>query len=227
MLAAPHRFWPLFNASALLLALPLRGAAQPQPVPAPKVYVGLGVSLGTYGAAFDTAFPTLTAGVQLNSRWALQASAGYRQRTYAYAGAGQFLDPNGQAFPGVYHSDDRIQLLALPVLARYALTRRAAHRFQADAVGGFTLVRLRTSGHFQSFNGSNPVPVYDYRYDVTHTGAFASFGPGVRYRLGGRLEATGDVVFNYLLNKASYGQLVHRFTTANAAVSVRYHFGKS
>lgn len=223
----PARFWTLFNASSLLLALPLRGAAQPQSVPTPKAYVGLGVSLGTYGAAFDTAFPALTAGVQLSPRWALQASAGYRQRSYSYAGAGLFRDPTGQAFSGVYHSDDRIRLLALPVLARYALTRRAAHRFQAAAVGGFTVVRLRTSGHYQSFNGSNPVPVYDYRYDVTHTGAFASFGPGVRYQLGARLEATGDLVFNYLLNKESYGQLLHRFTTANASVGVRYRFGKA
>jgi len=209
---------------------PLAGRAQdPAPVPAPRYYVGVAAYSSAYqplsGGYQGTRLPfQLTAGYQLRPRLALQLGVAYSGVSSSYFNASHYF-PNPGA-PGVYfdydiHSTERNTSLAL--LARYTLTRQAAHRLQVDLLGGLTL----EAGYY-TYNSlhtdSSQVPV-TRRFDQSGTdwSYLLTAGPSVRYRLGRHLEALLDFTLNHDFNSD------HRphssVLTGATALGLRYRFG--
>ena len=127
-------------------ALPLAGVAQVAAPAAPKTgyFMGLSAAVSGYqlptGSYANVISPTPTMGAQLRPRWAVQASALYFQQNDSYDYTG-LLFINGGLHQGVSVSTSRRHTVAVPVLARYTLTRRSVQRFRVDVLVGATVVR--------------------------------------------------------------------------------------
>lgn len=133
--------------TTLTILMPLVGVAQtmsttPVATVAPRFFVGVGGSFGGYpvpgqsGVNVRSFVPTV--GIQLQPRLAVQVSGAYtpdhQSTTYEY-------DPSYPYYATTERST-RTRTLVIPVLARYTLTRKLAHRFQADVLGGFSFVHF-------------------------------------------------------------------------------------
>ncbi|OGX84273.1 outer membrane beta-barrel protein [Hymenobacter coccineus] len=207
-------------------ALPLAGFAQTGAPAAfkPQLFVGLGAAVGSPQS--PTAFaenilaPALTAGVQLRPRLAVQASAQYFQRKDSYFQPGLFYF-NGGLHEGISSSTDQQRIVAVPVLVRYALTRRPEQRLQVDVLGGFTLARSTYRSKSTTVDSLQNV-VYNSDNNYVNNNFYLDLGAGLRYRLGNHLALTGDLVFNFLVNQHPYNS-----TSSTAALGLRYRFGGS
>ncbi|MFD1470044.1 outer membrane beta-barrel protein [Hymenobacter caeli] len=208
-------------------ALPLAGFAQTK-TPAdfkPHVFVGLGASVGSLQSParfYDRpALPSLTVGVQLQPRLAVQASALYAQSEGPYAYPSAYF--NGGPHQGNTYGSIRQRRLVVPVLARYALTNRPEKRFQVDLLGGFTVARFMTKGSSTSVDSlQNVVSNYDGHY--ASTSWYLNLGTGVRYRLTQRLDLTGDFIVNFYINPPEHSGLSsYSYSTP---IGLRYRFGR-
>lgn len=220
------RFCSYLLVGLLAGALPLAGFAQTEAPAAfkPQLFVGLGVAAGSPQspvASFDnTLSPLLTVGVQLQPRLAVQASAQYHQRKDSYFHPGIFYF-NGGLHQGISSSTDQQRAIAVPVLVRYALTRRAERHLQVDALGGFTLARSTYRSKATTVDSLQNV-VYNSDYNYTNNTFYLNLGAGLRYRLGNHLALTGDLLLNLLLNRHTYNSI-----SSTAALGLRYRFGRS
>ena len=216
-----------FLLSGLLAgALPLAAFAQTETPAAfkPQLFVGLGVSVGSYRPSIEfydnTVSPALTVGGQLGPRLAVQVSSVYSQQSNSYGYTG-LLYINGGLHQGVSSGTSRQRIVAVPVLMRYTLTRRPARRFQVDLLGGTTVLRSTYRSMGTTIDSlQRVVSANDYR-QATTTFCLA-LGPGLRYRMGQHLDLTSEYIFNILLNNRSY-------SSASAALTagLRYRFGRS
>lgn len=220
------RFCPPLLIGLLAGALPLASFAQTAaPAPfKPQLFVGLGVAAGSPQspvASFDnTLSPLLTVGVQLQPRLALQASAQYHQRKDSYLHPGLFYF-NGGLHQGISYSNSQQRTIAVPVLVRYALTRRPEQRLQVDALGGFTLARDTYQSNATTVDSLQNT-VNNSNYDYANNNFYLNLGAGLRYRLGNHLALTGDLLFNLLLNRNTYNSI-----SSTGALGLRYRFGRS
>jgi hypothetical protein len=216
------------TAGALATLLPLLSAAQtsaqmPAPTPdlAPRFFVGAGGSFGGYplperaGINVRSFVPTL--GVQLKPRLAVQVSGAYTPEpaatTYEY-------DP---AYPTFATTERRrrTHTLVVPVLARYTLTCQLAHRFQADALGGFSFVHFNVLSDVYPLD-ANLMPLPPAQESHSTTSACATLGAGVRFALCPRFEITGEAVLNHQLTSRTIGQY---WANPNLSAGLRYRFG--
>ena len=112
------------------------------------------------------------------------------------------------------------------LLARYTLTRKLAHRFQADLLGGAKVEysRYHDTGTSTSYN-QLIVAVNPYDYPSTYTSALLSLGPSLRCRLVSRFEAVYDLTFDLPVagGQAYYSPRLQ----ATMGLGLRYHFGPS
>ena len=214
-------------------ALPLLGAAQtvaPTTTPevAPRFYVGLGGSLLAHGrlAGFDTDHlaPTLTAGVYLRPRLALQISASYWQDTRHNSFAGRQADGNGQSQTGVWSTVRVDRYLNVPILLRYTLISKPSSRLAVDLLGGVSLRRYSNS-YNELFTFDQTQETLPSIFDGTssYTSAYLTLGPSLRYNLTPHVDLTADFVFDYYLNK-SYGAFYDNLS-GNLMLGARYRFG--
>lgn len=221
-----------FACSSLLAALPLLGAAQSS-APYPRYYAGIALYASGYqplrASYLGLQLPAqATVGYQLRPRLALQASVAYSSNSRSYFGVNKYYTGSAAAAsPYAYYEfsgSDNQRTTQLDLLARYTLTRQAAHRFQVDLLGGFSLLRRR----FLS-NSSRTDIDSTQTTKLTTVGAsdeayydlLVTAGVGGRYRFGQHLEATLDVTFNQrLTHDTRFG----RFGEA-AALGLRYRFG--
>ncbi|MEJ7663090.1 MAG: hypothetical protein WKG07_27880 [Hymenobacter sp.] len=140
-----------------------------------------------------------TVGAQLRPRWAVQVSALYFQQNDSYSYAG-LLFINGGLHQGVNVGTSRRHTVAVPVLARYTLTRRSEQHFKVDILAGATAVRLRVPQP-----AARPLTA-SRAWCTTTTSALLkpastfTLGPSLRYHLGQQFDLTGDLGFNFLLN---------------------------
>ena len=215
----------------LAAALPLAGFAQTEaPAPAaPRFFVGLGIYQLPQSSLMFTGFAPVvpTFGVQLRPRLAVQASAAFRSTHHAYEYSATYYDVSGGA-PGQYYDytrygSSRNRSLAVPVLARYTLTRRQRHRFQADLLGGFTWMHQayhseqRLVDHVRATDTTST-------YDQTYNSLYVTLGPSLRYRVWKGLELTGDLTYNLRVG-GSLGRS-YRGIEGNLAAGLRYRFGQ-
>ncbi len=217
-----------FVLSGLLLGSSLASHAQAtDPVPTPRFYGGLGVyssshqNLGSLdnGARIPV---QAVAGYQLRPRLAVQLGFAYSGNRSSYD-ASQFFHSSGGpiTYPiGTY----RERLSTTSLLARYTITRKLQHRFQADLLGGakFEHTYLRNTGTF--IDNTPPTPTSTpFNYTSSYTTTLLSLGASLRYRVASRLEAVYDLTFDQSIS--------NRYTesglrpTASMALALRYHFG--
>jgi hypothetical protein len=111
------------------------------------------------------------------------------------------------------------------LLARYTLTRKLAHRFQADALGGikFEYSRYHDAGTTTTHDQATPV-VTAFDYPNTYNRTLLSLGASLRYRVVSRLEAVYDFTFDQPISRNSP---YSRRLEATMALGLRYHFGPS
>jgi hypothetical protein len=255
------KFSLLFPVAAL--ALPLLSAAQAVPTagpdgPAtrrsPTFYLGVAAATGllrspdgfsgtpTGPSTYNHVplLPKLTVGWQLLPRLALQLSGQYAQQNDTYSYVLGLQDAAGQValVPG-FHSF-RLHSVAVPVLARYTLTSNSTSRFQADLLGGATLVRRSTQYQSQVYLPSpdgTPPPAGTtpettaVAYKKSTTDVHLSLGPSFRYRVAPRWQVVADVVANYCLTEDPIGSSAfspNKASTRNAltgSLGVLYGLG--
>jgi len=206
---------------ATLLSMPLLSLAQSTEVVVPRYYIGLSASTNSYQRRSreldNSTVPPLqlTLGYQLRPRWAVQVSASYSHSPGFVKSALYDINEN---YVGEYSNAYRNTALTVTALGRYTLTRDLSHRFQLDALGGFTLDHAThqqegylpdaVTGEQRSFAGSS-------KTDNTAL----SVGPSFRYRLFSGLEAVGEGTVNMDLRAL-------RVVTTSGAIGLRYRFGR-
>ncbi|TDN39655.1 hypothetical protein E4631_19115 [Hymenobacter sp. UV11] len=220
----------LYLAASLLGGLPLASHAQTTALPAaPHFYGGVGVYSSTnqnlggwYGQARVPVQGVV--GYQLRPRLAVQLGLAYsgNSNSYAYSlfyGSSYPSPPvTGVDYAGTYQERSTTTTL----LARYGLTRKPTHRFQADVLGGakFEYARYRNTGTQTTHDQAVPV-VTAYESPDTYTQPSLSLGIGLRYRLVSRLEAAYDFTLDLPLTHRDY--YINRLQSTST-LSLRYHF---
>lgn len=224
----------LYLLGGALLSAPLVGHAQSSGLPAtPHFYGGLGVYSSSHQRLQwrnnDQAHIPVQAlvGYQLRPRLAVQLGLAYSGTSSDYAYSISYSSyypspPNTLIdFAGTY----RKRSTTTTLLARYGLTRTAAHRFQADLLGGakYEYIHYSDNGSRTTHDQASPVTTaYEY---PTHDTQFAlSLGLGLRYRVAQRAEVTYDYTFDQPLHSSYYDS---RSLRAAMALGLRYHFGPS
>jgi hypothetical protein len=134
--------------------------------PPGRYYLGLGGAVGSYaqsrvGAASVLA-PTLTGGLRLTPRLALEVSLLVHRSGFDQSGHGVYVDTLGGASslkPAVFRSYylNRTQVLSLA--ARYTLWQPRASRFSLDALGGLALVHSDAYGYNATLDQATGQPV--------------------------------------------------------------------
>jgi hypothetical protein len=223
----------------LLLASSLASHAQAtEPAPAPRFYGGLGVyssshqNLGGWGNGARIPVQALV-GYQWRPRLAVQLGVAYsgNRSEYAYSTSysSSYPSPPNTVIDVAGTSTERSTTTSL--LARYTLTRKLVHRFQADVLGGikFEYSRYRESGTSTTYDQAAPV-VTPFEYPSTYTSTLLSIGPSLRYRVVSRLEVVYDLTFDFPVIGGKYNNSIYstnRRPQSTMALGVRYRFGPS
>lgn len=218
----------------LLLGSSLAGRAQAtDPVPAPRFYSGLGVyssshhNLSSWGSGARIPVQALV-GYQWRPRLAVQLGFVYSGNRYSYDGQRDYTNLGIVAYP-VGTSTERNTTTS--VLARYTLTRKLQHRFQADLLGGakFEYSAYREKGTYFDNRPATPSAT-PYDNSSTYTSTLLSIGPSLRYRVVSRLEVVYDLTFDFPVIGGKYSNSIYspnRRSQATMALGVRYRFGPS
>ncbi|MDO7851444.1 outer membrane beta-barrel protein [Hymenobacter convexus] len=220
LLGVRYRFGPAGS------ALPLLAAPAGAPVGA-RWFAGLGAGLGRYQLQRDESArrvlsPVPSVGVQLNSRWALQASVAYgqdrSQSTYGYSRT----FPSGQRSTAFDQRDTQLRTLALPVLARYALLPNPAQPWQVELLAGGTAVWSSFARSTTTTDATGTVyPELATEESRAATNLLPTVGAGGHYAWNPRWAATADVLFTRSLEPAP-GLFASRMWGTTATVGVRY-----
>jgi hypothetical protein len=203
--------------SALVGTLPFTSAAQTAPaLAASKLYVGLGASYTRYNSPSQVG-PTLTVGLQLTPRLAVQTGTSlYWRKNTSFFGSYYDLSTNEQVTDVSFTDYDR--LLAVPVLARYTVTPLTS-RFQLDILGGATA--LYYFGHYtQTSTTQSQGTQTEERDSYNRFTGVLSLGPSLRYAFTPQVELMGD----FLLNTSWEGNIYHRTYPVSLTISARYRF---
>jgi len=222
-----------YVATASLLLGSLPGFAQDATPPTYRFYGGLTAYSSSFqplggrvysylGGSRATIPVQAVVGYQLRPRWAAQLGAAYSGYRQEYSYLGRYTEPGGaNAYDFSYNGGYTVRKLSLALLGRYTLTRKPAHRFQVDALAGFTYEHssVRDAGLFTS-NQGGPLLTSDYGSVVRQNRLLVGLGPGLRFRAARRLDVMLDIVFSSPLY--SYGNFD---LTSATALGLRYRFG--
>lgn len=214
--------------AGLLLGAPCAGVAQTFP----RYYVGLAAYSSDYqglGGGYNRGVRVpvqVVAGYQFRPRLAVQLGVAYSSSSSSYFGMSKYYTGSAAAAsPYAYFMDEgqsTTRNTSVALLARYSLTRQAAHRFQVDVLGGFTLERQRldfSSTRTDADSTNTHFAVTQTQNQYRRTDLLVTAGLSPRFRFSRHLEAVLDVT----LNKALTIQTT-RFTGATA-LGLRYRFG--
>ncbi|WP_208132329.1 outer membrane beta-barrel protein [Hymenobacter sp. BT559] len=217
---------PRLLCSALIVATPLATLAQStSPPPVYRFYSGMAAyasttqAVGGYHGSRYSVPVQATLGYQLRPRLAVQVGLAYSNVKSNNSYTNNYVDSNANLISSVTTSDDMRRVFTTSLLARYTITRQAAHRFQVDALAGpsFTHSAGRsTYSETATSQGSSSASYSDYSYN--YNDLLISAGPSFRYRFGKHLDAMYDVLLNVSLTNSMNG------STA-MALGLRYRFG--
>jgi hypothetical protein len=160
----------------------------------------------------------------MRPRLAVQLGVAYSGLSYSYANAGSYASPGapGTSYDYRVHNKERNTSVAL--LARYTLTRNAAHRLQVDVLGGVTMeVQHYAYSIINIDTDSSQVVTYRYADSATNWAYLLTAGPSVRYRFGRHLEALLDFTLSHDFDRSHrpYSSAL----TGATALGLRYRFG--
>ena len=179
-----------------------------------------GTGYGTY-TQYVATLPYVYAGYYLTPRLALQAGVQHEAYTKT-AGAiaidapdGIFLVPNVQA-----HFSD----WAVPVQARYALTRVLQRRFQADVLGGFTAHWSAVELREFAIADRQATDQVTYEFQRSAFGLHGSAGVALAYGFGRRRRVQA-VAEGVLTKDLSTGFRNSEPLQGGASAGLRYRFG--
>jgi hypothetical protein len=171
--------------------------------------------------------PTLTGGLRLTPRLALEVSLLVHRSGFDQSGHGVYVDTLGGASslkPAVFRSYylNRTQVLSLA--ARYTLWQPRASRFSLDALGGLALVHSDAYGYNATLDQATGQPVIGGGVYVRNdqTNGSLLLGPSLRYQAGQHLALVAEFIGNF-----APGERVARFgrVAGTLGLSVRYCFG--
>jgi hypothetical protein len=224
----------------LLLASSLASHAQATDlVPTPRFYGGLGVYTSSHhnlsSWANGARIPVQAViGYQLRPRLAVQLGLAYSGNRNSY-----FVDSYSYNYPPPPNTSSSVtgtsteRSTTTSLLARYTLTRKLAHRFQADLLGGakFEYSRYRDVGVETSYDQTTAISTATpYEYPSTYNCTLLSLGVSLRYRVVSSLEAVYDFTFDLPVAGGNYSNSNYspaRRTQATMALGLRYRFGPS
>lgn len=134
----------------------------------------------------------LSVGYQLRPRWRAEIGASYWRSQHNSSVT--FISTDGRLIE--YSYDSKQWDAAVPVRARYTLTRQPARRLQVEAVGGVVVAVSRDNMHEAQLEQGQPRT--KYRGVIKGLGLAATLGAGARLGLGAsrRAEVTADVLLN-------------------------------
>jgi hypothetical protein len=202
--------------------------------PAPRFYGGLGVyssshqDLGSWGDGARIPVQAVV-GYQLRPRLAVQLGL-------AYSGNRNFYDNSQYIYSGgspiAYSAGTYTERsTTTSLLARYTLTRKLQHRFQADLLGGakFEYSAYHDKGTYFDNRPATPSAT-PFDYTSTYTSTLLSLGPSLRYRVASRLDVVYDLTFDLPVLGGNYSNSIYNpkpSLQATMALSLRYRFGRS
>ncbi|MDJ0367199.1 hypothetical protein QMK33_18780 [Hymenobacter sp. H14-R3] len=207
---------------ASLAGLPLLSGAQTTPSSA-RFYVGVGANLLT-NAPFNSAGtpklvgPSLTAGLKLAPRLAVQISAAYQwqHKSYTYPD----YTYGSSAIGSLVTADYRYKYFTVPVLLRYTFTE-PAERLYFDGLAGITFLHSTFNSTVTGSLGS--YGYYPTDYSSSSIKANLTLGPAVRYSVASNVELTANGLVSAVL-----GDTYYRFSDRlflNVLVGTHYTFG--
>lgn len=206
------------------LGIPQLSFAQAGPASA-RFYVGVGANFltdmpFTSGEGPNLLGPSLTAGMQLTPRLALQISGAYqwKHKSYTYP----FYPYGSGAVASDVTVDFRYKYVSVPVLLRYTFTE-PAERLQFDGLAGLTLLHSRYKSDVSSPLLGTGYPSYPSDFSSSSTNITLSLGPAVRYRVAPNVELTANGLANVVLTEDYYRFSDRLFL--NLLVGVHYTFG--
>ncbi|TVT38586.1 porin family protein [Hymenobacter setariae] len=210
--------YKLLSASLLAGILPLVSAAQTTP-DSPRYYVGVGGSmLNSFGSGSSRIFgPSLTAGLQLKPRLAVQVGTTVTWRNYSSS----FITTDAQQRQTVYTNTSHSNFITVPALLRYTLTpAAAAKRLQVDALVGISLLINTSRSTSRTLYPDQTQYESSNRYSNLRSSLV--LGPALRYSLTPQVALTAEVPINLEVSSA-YGLRNSLFY--NLQVGARYNFG--
>ncbi len=221
----------------LLWASPLLSPAQTyaqlpvEPAAAPRFYVGLGAYHSNYlnlavWRPGDTGFRVpvqLTAGYQLRPRLALELDVAYRGHTSDVVYDDYYAATSGAPpLYSHYAASFTQRTTAVSALARYAFTRKPAHRLKAEALAGFTLIHEAFDSRGASTDNLSGSPqTTSFANSRSYNDLLLTAGLGLRYRLCSRLALNFDFSTNYNLTHPT----PYNTFNGSSALGLRYRFG--
>lgn len=214
--------------AGLLLGAPCAGLAQTFP----HYYLGLAAYSSDYqglGGSYNQGVRVpvqAVVGYQLRPRLAVQLGVAYSSATASYFGISKYYTGSAAAASPYAYFIDQGQTTrrntSVALLARYTLTRQPAHRFQVDALGGFTLELQRldfSSTRTDIDSTSTHFAMTQTQEQSRRTDLLLTAGISPRLRFGRHLEALLDVTINKALTLRTTG------LSGAAALGLRYRFG--
>jgi hypothetical protein len=204
-----------------LASLPLVSLAQTEPASS-RFYAGVGANLLT-NVPFNSAGvprlvgPSLTGGMYLSPRLALQASVSYHWQSESHT----FPSYNyGQGTIGGDSYLDRYKYFMVPVLLRYTFTP-FDKRFKFDGLIGATAVY----SHFYHKSTTLSYTGVPYSSESNNNifRASLTLGPAIRYAVSPKVEITANGLVNMGIGNS------YRFSDRlflNALVGAQYSFGQ-
>ncbi|RZK95021.1 MAG: hypothetical protein EOO62_30270 [Hymenobacter sp.] len=218
--------------SGILLASPFFSHAQAtEPASTSKFYGGLGVYTSNnqqLGSWYNGAQIPVQAvvGYQLRPRLAVQLGVAYsgNRNSYDYPSISYYTTPPTTVANTAGTFTERRTTTTL--LARYTLTKKPHHRFQADVIGGVKFEYNRYHDIGTQTTPGQPTPVATaYDNPSTYNSTQLSIGPSLRYRIAARLQAVYDLTFDQPVSNG--GSRYGLRPTSTIALGLRYHFGAS
>ncbi|TVT39508.1 hypothetical protein FNT36_17840 [Hymenobacter setariae] len=218
----------------LLLGSSFAGYAQTtDPAAALRFYGGLGVyssshqDLGSWGNGARIPVQALV-GYQLRPRLAVQLGVVYSGNRSTYDGQNGYYNNGIPVAYSVGSYSERSTTTSL--LARYTLTRKLEHRFQADLLGGakFEYSAYNDKGTYFDNRPATPSAT-PFDYTSTYKSALLSLGPSLRYRVVSRLDVVYDLTFDLPILGGNYSNSIYSprpRLQATMALGLRYRFGR-
>jgi len=199
----------LFAVSLLAGLLPLASSAQSTS----RFYVGAGAGVLTNrpfsaGSAERVVGPSLTAGLVLNPRLAVQLGASYHGRTETI--------PSYSSGPGQNADKSHYYYLVMPALLRYTFTSPDSP-WHLDGLAGATIVHAASK-----YTRNDSLSYLNFRSSATR--ANLTLGPAFRYAFLPNVEFTANALLS-----AVVGDTYYRFSDRlflNVLVGAQYSFGK-
>lgn len=197
--------------------------ATAQTASSPKIYIGVQGFAGNYDLIYPretssrliAAKPVqVTVGVQFAPQWAVQV--GWVGSKQVFRTSGEYVNTTGKLTR--YDSRDEQGSMAFPVLLRYTITHKAAHRIQFDGVAGLTIVR--GTYREQATRWDDGQAVYQLTRANQTVNAILTAGPAIRCAVGSRVELLGMAT----LNKTLSGRTMQTGITTTVSAGIQYVF---